>query len=1075
MVVTGGEGNRVMVGPVAEATDRCGTCGNELRINARFCDECGARISPTASPGERKQITVLVIDVVGSMKLASVLDPERLQELMNELVNRAAAIIQRYQGTVDKFTGDGLMALFGAPLALEDHALRACIAALEIQQDTNCLADEVRRSDGIDLQLRVGLNSGEVIAGEIGAGPGRYTAVGHPVGMAQRMEAAAPAGGVLCSQATAALVESVATLGPVEEVVVKGEASPTPARRLLAVESVKKVVGRNEGAMLGRDAELDWLRKFLNASTGGLVAVVGDPGVGKSRLVDEFAAIAAGERVDVVTARCEAHTKTLAFHALSRMLRAMFAVEGLSDADARDVTAAQYDGLLPPQSPDAQMLFEAMGIAESDAEPLPATIDGRRRRLVEVMAQAALTRSTRTVFILEDAHWIDAPSDEVLSQFVATLNVTTSTFVVTHRPEFHGGLHQSARHAITLAPLTGSTTASLVEQLLGDDPSLKSLADRVAVAALGNPFFAEEIVRDLAGSGVLTGSRGDYRLAHDVSEISVPATVQAVLAARIDRLPAEAKSILNAAAVIGTGFDLEALSTLLPDTQPSRLADLVSAELIDQTEFVPSQRYCFRHPLVRTVAYESQLAATRAQAHRRLAAAARGHDPATADENAELIATHYEAAGDLVDAYHWHMRAAEWLALRDLQAARTRWESARRIADQLPDDHDDIAAMRIAPRTMLISKAVFVGHDADADEQFQEFRAMASQAGDMTSLAVAIAGRVISLTNNDIRVPEAAELAEELNGIVHQLDCDTETAGVILFAIAYARMANCDFDAALETIDQITSVLEHVATMELSLSSALRGVIEYLTGDHENGRRHMLESYEKAKNLPPASQAIVWAYWGVLAAVGMLRPTEIIGDMRENVTRAESFGDRFCIVAAQWSTGVALLRTDASDRAEAIGQLQSAREKMCKYSLFAAALPAVAADLAVDAASKGRRDEAIIELRDCFRVHTTRGIRLLASRAGEALVELLVERSGSDDLAEAQRIIVNPLARHPDIPAMDLWWLRSRALLAEAEGDHAGYSEIADQYLALCERLNARGRIDEARQMATRRWPEHQE
>lgn len=1056
-----------MVDPVAEATDRCESCGNELRVNARFCDECGARTSK-ASAGERKQVTVLISDVVGSMKLASALDPERLQELMNELFNRAAAVVQRYQGTVDKFTGDGLMALFGAPQALEDHALRACIAALEIQTVTKCLADEVRDSDGIDLQIRIGLNSGVVIAGDIGTGPGRYTAVGHPVGMAQRMEAAAPAGGVLCSHVTAALVEGVASLGPVEEILINDEDKPVLARRLQAVESGKKIVGRNEGVMLGRDVELNWLRGIFGANNGCLVAIVGDPGLGKSRLVAEFAAIAASEGVDVVIARCEAHTKTLAFRALSRMLRAMFLVEGLSDADARELTAAQYKGFLPPTSPDAQMLFEAMGIADSGAEPLPVAIDGRRRRLVEVMAQAVLARSTKVVFILEDAHWIDAPSDEVLSRFAATLNVTTSMFVVTYRPEYHGALHQVSDHAITLAPLTGSTTVSLVEQLLGNDPSLKSLAERVAVAALGNPFFAEEIVRDLAGSGVLTGSRGDYRLTHDVGEISVPATVQAVLAARIDRLPTEAKSILNAAAVIGTRFDLETLSTLLPDAQPSGLADLVSAELIDQTEFVPRQRYCFHHPLVRTVAYESQLTATRAQAHRRLAAAIRARDPAAADENAELIATHYEAAGDLVDAYHWHMSAAEWLAQRDLPAARTRWERARRIADQLTEDHADIATMRIAPRAMLISKAVFVGHDVDADEQFREFRDMATQAEDMTSLAIAMAGRVISLSNNDVRVPEAAELAEELNGIVHKVDCDTETLGVILFAIAYARLANCDFDAALETIEQIMSVLEHVATMERSLSIAVRGGIESLTGDHENGRRHLVESYEKAKDLPPASQAVVWAYWGVLAAVGLFKPTEIVDDMRENLARAESFGDLFCVVAAQWSTGVVLLRTEASARAEAIGLLESARANIYKYRLFTAALPAVAADLAMDAASKGHRDEAVIELRECFTLHTTWGIRLIAGRAGEALVELLIERSGSDDLAEAQRIIDNPLARHPDIPAMDLWWLRSRGLLAEAKGDYAGCAEIAHQYLTLCKKLDARGRIDEARQMADR-------
>ena len=1054
-----------MVGQVTKATDRCGSCGNELRINARFCDECGSPVSPPTATGERKQVTVLFSDVVGSMQLASALDPERLQEIMNDLFNRAASVVQRYQGTVDKFTGDGLMALFGAPVALEDHALRACIAALEIQSVTQSLADEVRLSNGLEVQIRVGLNSGEVIAGEIGSGPGRYTAVGHHVGMAQRMEASAPAGGVLCSLSTSDLVRDVARLGPVEDVIIKGSETPVSARKLIAVESDKTVVGRNEGVMLGREAELNWLKNIFGSKQGCLVGIVGSPGLGKSRLVSEFSAFAERQGADVVVARCEAHTTSLAFRALSRMLRAMFGVEGLSDAEAREYTVAQYRGLLTAPSPDAQILFEAMGIAESGSDPLQVSIDGRRRRLVEMMAQAVLARSTRTVFVVEDAHWIDAPSDEVLSEFAATLKVTTSTFVTTYRPEFHGALHQNSRHTITLQPLSDSAALSLVDHVLGDHPSLVSLSRRIALAALGNPFFAEEIVRDLAGSRTLAGSRGDYRLTSDVAEIAVPATVQAVLAARIDRLPADAKSIVNAAAVIGTNFDMDALHTLLEEAVPSALAELVSAELIDQTEFVPRQRYCFRHPLVRTVAYESQLSATRAQAHRRLAAAIVASDPDAADENAELIATHHEAAGDLADAYRWHMRAAEWFTLRDLQAARARWESARHIADQLPDDHDNVAAMRIAPRTMLISKSVFVGHDVDADEQFREFRAMTTRAGDMTSLAIGMAGRVISFATNDNRVPEAAELAEELNAIVDLVDCDTQTMGVILFAVAYARLSNCDFDAALKMTHRIMSLLEHLPTMELALASSVRGGIESFTGDHKNGRKHMRESYESAQSLPPASQAIVWSYWGVFATVGIFKPAEIVGNMRENLDRAESFGDLFCIIAAQWAAGVVLLRTDESAHVEAIDLLERARTSICKHNLFTAALPAVVSDLAIDLAHKGGRDEAIIELRDCFALHTTRGLRFIAGRAGEALVELLIERSGSEDLAEAQRVIDNPLARHPDIPAMDLWWLRSRALLAKAEGDTDGHAELANQYLSLCEKLDARGRLDEARRM----------
>jgi len=271
-----------MVSPVDEATSRCGSCGNDLRVKARFCDVCG---SPVGLPlvTEYKQVTVLFVDVVGSMKLAAVLHPERLREIMNELFNRAAAVVQRYQGTLDKFTGDGLMALFGAPVALEDHALRACIAALEIQTVTQQFAVEVFRLDSVRLEVRAGLNSGQVITGSMGSGVGQYTAVGHPVGMAQRMESAAPPSGVLCSLSTARLVDGVAHLAPVEEVVIKGSDEPVPARRLLAVGSRQMVLGRNEGAMVGRDADLDRLQRIFETNSSHLVGVEGAAGLGKSR------------------------------------------------------------------------------------------------------------------------------------------------------------------------------------------------------------------------------------------------------------------------------------------------------------------------------------------------------------------------------------------------------------------------------------------------------------------------------------------------------------------------------------------------------------------------------------------------------------------------------------------------------------------------------------------------------------------------------------------------------------------------------------------------------------------------
>jgi adenylate cyclase len=1045
----------------------CRSCGAPSSPTAKFCSECGARFTDESQAAEYKQVTVLFADVVGSMRLAAVLQTERLRDIMNELFNRAAAVVQRYQGTVDKFTGDGLMAVFGAPVALEDHALRACISSMEIQSVAQKFADEVFRRDGVRLQLRVGLNSGEVIAGSIGSGPGRYTAVGHSVGMAQRMEAAAPPGGVLCSLSTARLVEGAARLGPVEDVAVKGADMPVSARRLLVVESGRMVLGRNEGAMVGRDADLGRLQGFFDTGRSHLVGVVGAPGLGKSRLIGEFSAAAARGGAQVVLARCEAHITTVAFRALARLLRAMFGVDGLSDVDARAHALAQCGGGLTSDSADAQILFEVMGIADPDAPPLQVSVDGRRHRLVEVMSNAVLAGSARILFVLEDAHWIDAPSDEVLADLTGALKTTSSMFVTTYRPEFRGALRQREDDTITLQPLTDAMAVRLVGQLVGNDSSVAALVERIAVAAVGNPFFAEEIVRDLADRGVLSGGRGRYRLVGAVDEIGVPATVQAVLAARIDRLPAEAKAVVNAAAVIGTRFDVDTLHALLPDAVSSALADLVSAELIDQTEFVPRQRYCFRHPLVRTVAYESQLSATRAQAHRRLATAIETRDPAAADENAALIASHFEAAGEIADAYRWHVRAAEWLRGRDLPAARAQWLSARHLADRLPDDHEGVIAMRIAPRTMLISTESFVGTDGDADEQYRELRELTLQAGDLRSLAIATAGRIMSFTFNNNRVPEAAALASEVEGMLRQMDWDAvPEIDIILVAVVRAYHANCDYDAALAVIDKMEARAHDEPTIDFAGTFFFRGVIDICRGNYDRGRRSLRDGIQYARVLPPVSYAITLSFWGLMVVLGMYEPGDLVEELREALRQAESFGDICGIITAQFAYGTALLRADEGARDEAIETLERARASMARRDVMRTNLmPGVAADLAIEAARNGRCDEAIDDLGKLFAQHMNSGLRIEIGCAGEALVRLLIDRGGADDFAEAHRILDVWEAGRPGVPAAELWWLKSRALLAKAEGDSNGYAELASQYLSLCEALDARGRLAEARRM----------
>ena len=565
----------------------CGACGAGLRDGARFCDTCGSPVTAADSRAEYKQVTVLFADVVRSMDIAAAVGPERLREIMGEVFRRSSTIVQRYGGTVDKFTGDGIMAVFGAPIALEDHAVRACRAALDIQADMQPLADDVEGRDEIALQLRVGLNSGEVITGEIGSGPMSYTAIGEQVGMAQRMESVAPPGGVMVSDSTARLVDSAAMLGDTERVHIKGAEEPVPAHRLIGMATGPRP-DRAEPSFVGRQWEMGALNGVLDRSingNGSIVGLVGPPGIGKSRIVRELTARAKAAGAEVFATYCESHTTDLPFHAAAGLLRSTTGIDGLDDAAARQQVRARFPGA---NGDDLVLLEDLLGIGDPGAV-LPAIApDARRRRLAAMVKAAALARSTPVVYVIEDAHWIDEISESMLAEFLTVIPQTPSLVVVTYRPEYAGALaHAPRSQTIALEPLDESQMLVLGAELLGEDRSVAELTELIAERAGGNPFFAEEIVRDLSERDVLVGGRGCYLCAEPVAEVHVPRTLQAVIAARIDRLDPAAKRTLNAASVIGSRFTPEMLATLNID---AAFGDLTAAELVDQTAFNPRAR-----------------------------------------------------------------------------------------------------------------------------------------------------------------------------------------------------------------------------------------------------------------------------------------------------------------------------------------------------------------------------------------------------------------------------------------------------------------------------------------------------
>jgi adenylate cyclase len=1052
---------------VTTAELACPTCGTELRTTAKFCDECGLPTGSCATPAEYKQVTVLFADAVHSMDIAAAVGAERLREIMGELVERAAAVVQRFGGTVDKFTGDGIMAVFGAPVALEDHAFRACLAALGIQDAAQRVADEVAHRDGVELQLRVGLNSGRVIAGEIGSAALGYTAIGEQVGMAQRMESAAPPGGVMLSESTVRLVKDAAVLAEPEMVQIKGARDPVPARRLLATTGDQH--RRTDPTLVGRTWELNTITAILDeaiAGAGCVIDVLGPPGIGKSRIVRESAALAKSRGVQVFATYCESHTSDIPFYAVTGLLRAGLGVNGLDDGAARAQLRARIDGADPE---DLLLLDDLLGIADPDAEVSNIEGDARRRRLTALVNAASIAQTDPRLYVIEDAHWIDEVSESMLADFLTVIPQTPSMVLITYRPEYRGRLATiPGAHTIALRPLNTTQTAALIGELLGTDASVHGLAEVISERAGGNPFFAEEIVRDLAERGAVRGARGSYLLHGEVADAAVPATLHAVIAARVDRLSAAAKRTLCAAAVIGSRFGPELVAALGIDPV---LDELVNGELIDQVGFTPKVEYAFRHPLIRTVAYESQLRSDRADLHARLAVAIELREPDSADENAALIAEHLKAAGDLHAAFDWYMRAGGWLTHRDITAARTSWQHARDVADRLPEVDADRAAMGIAPRTLLCASSWLAGGSL-ADTGFDELRDLATVAGDKVSLAMAMAGWVPALIVH-ARFREASELASELTNLLESIGDPTLTLGLVYSALA-AKLERGEATETVRLAERIIELADGDATKgNLIVGSPLVGAImlggcaRCLLGD-QRGRADIERATAMVRAFDPTLRAIMLMFKYSLIVNGVWVPdAAALQETAEVLEIAERSGDDLTLACARYVHGRALVVYGGPQRKDAFPLLAAAREAALQERFTVVAATFVDLVVASEKSSAGDLDGAIELARPAVEAEYACADIVNLAAATAVLVNALLRRGGPADLREAQAAI-DRLAAVPTEPGFvvnDIWLLRMRALEAQARADNAAYRDYRDRYRAMANSLGFEGHIAWASEM----------
>ena len=1031
-------------------------------MNSKFCDECGAPVTQVGRSAEYKQVTVLFADVVRSMGIAGALDMERLREIMTEVVERSAAVARRYGGGTVEHTGDGVMAIFGAPTALEDHAFRACLAALAIQEETNRLAAEVQCRDGVALRLRVGLNSGRVIAGAIGSGSLGYAATGQHVGFAQRMESAAPPGGVMVSESTARLVDHLVTLGEPEWLHIKGADEPVPVRRLVAIGPRHGLVGRAEASLVGRRWEMAALDAILDRAIGGrggVVNVVGAPGIGKSRTAREVVELAASRGVEVFWAFCESHASDIPFQAVARLLRAGTGVADLDGEAAR----ARLRKQVPDADPqDLLLLDDLLGIADPDVPPPQIDPDARRRRLTALINAVSLARSEPALLIIEDAQWIDAVSESMLADFLTVIPQTPSMVLITSRPEYQGALTRvHGAQTIALAPLTDSDTAALIGELLGPDPSVGAPAAIIADRAAGNPFFAEEMVRELVQRGVLNGERGGYICGTDAAEVTVPATVQAAIAARIDRLDPAAKRTLSAAAVIGARFDTGLLAALGVDAV---VDELLGAELIDQVRFTPTAEYAFRHPLVRAVAYESQLKSDRAQWHRRLAAAIQERAPGSVEENAALIAEHLEAAGELHAAYDWHMRAGAWSASRDIDAARVSWERARRTGDRVPVDDPNQLAMRIAPRTMLCAT---IGFGLAVDEsrgRFAELRELCSAAADNVSLAIAMSGVATELLYAG-RPREGSRLASEQVALLESIGDPALTMGLAFVAFCNWFSVG-EFGEVLRWSQAIIDLAGGDPAKgagfgvgsPLAVALAFRGSARWWVG-RPGWRQDLDDAVALARRSDPATlgSVVAWTY-GFAMQFGVFRADDSAVRASEEAVQTAGSSNWIALGLAKYTLGAALLSRDAAaERRRGLELMVQVREVVRPRGRFL--VPVIDLWVARERARGGGRDAAIPVMRQAVNELHQEGQLFYGVWGAGVLVETLLDRGIEGDLTEAQETI-DRLANLPaddDSAMLDIWLLRLRALLARARAD--AYRDHRDRYRTMAKSLEFDGHI----------------
>ncbi len=939
----------------------CPSCGTPVTPGKKFCRSCGAALttepagrfaspesytpkhladkiltSKAALEGERKHVTVLFADLKGSMELLADRDPEEARKILDPVLTLMMVAVHHYEGTVNQVMGDGIMALFGAPLAHEDHALRACYAALRMQDAVRRYSEELRRAQGVEVQIRVGVNSGDVVVRSIGSDLRMdYTAVGQTTHLAARMEQLAVPGGIRLTAETLHLAEGFIEVTPLGPVPIKGLGEPVEVFELVGAGAARTrleaAARRGLTRFVGRTAELEQLRDALERASvghGQVVAVVGEPGVGKSRLFWELTHSHRVHGCLIVQSASVSYGKATAYLPVIELLRGYFEIDSRDDPRRiREKVTGKVLTLAPALAPVVPAFLALLDVPV-DEVPWQALDPFQRRQQTLDAVKRLLLRESEVqplVVVFEDLHWIDGETQTLLDSLVDSLPAARLLLLVNYRPEYrHAWSGKTYYRQLRIDPLPPESADELLDSLLGTDATLGPFKRLMVERTEANPLFLEESVRALVETGALAGERGAYRLTRPGESLKIPATVQAILASRIDRLRPEAKRLLQAAAVVGKDVPMPLLLAIadVPEHEVrTELTSLQAAEFLYETRLFPDLEYTFKHALTHEVAYQGLLHDRQRALHARITEAIERLSTERLAEQAERLA-HHALRGELWEKAVAYLRQAglRATARAAYREAVANLEQALGAMPHLPDSRET-TELTIDIHIDIRNALLPLGDRVRMADHLHEAEVLARALGDQRRLGRIATFMVIECLNSG--------------------DYD----GAVRFGLEALTIGRTLGDRSTEVVATSFLGMTHLARGEFNDAAALLERNVALEGDLR---------YERF-GAPAIQSVLSGAHLAeVLSQRG--RFDEAIGHAEAAVQIAEAADNAFSLYWGVFALGLAHLRRGDLPRATRV--LERGLD-ICRTWQFVVATPVVGSTLGAAYALAGRADEAL--------------------------------------------------------------------------------------------------------------------